>query len=214
MVDPVTVIVRLWAFDAFHPLTFPLNSTHTAPSELKLEMPPLPHVVVNSVEPGAQPPLVHTAPTHLDPAAQAIPQPPQLLLSSVKLTQAPLQSVYPLLQVKVHALLTHCAVAFATLVEHAFPQVPQSLTSLVASTHVPPQSVGVAAGQPETHVDPEHTGVPPLQANPEPQPPQLLASVTKSTQAPLQSVLPLLQVKPHELLSQTAVALATEVEQA
>jgi hypothetical protein len=25
VVDPVTVIVRPWALDAFHPLTFPLN---------------------------------------------------------------------------------------------------------------------------------------------------------------------------------------------
>jgi hypothetical protein len=79
---------------------------------------------------------------------------------------------------------------------------------------VPPQSVGVAAGQPDTHVDLEHTGVPPLHAYPEPQPPQLLASVVKSTHAPLQSTVPLLQVKPHELLVQVAVALATEVEQA
>jgi hypothetical protein len=176
-------------------------------------MPPPPHVVVNIVEPAAQPPAAQDPLTHVEPAAQGVPQPPQLLLSVCSLTQAPLQSVVPLLHAKVHAPLTHLAVALATLVEHAFPQVPQSLALLVASTHVPPQSVGVAAGQPETHVDREHTGVLPLHAYPAPQPPQLLASFVKSTHAPLQSVVPPLQVKPHELLVQVAVALATEVEQ-
>ncbi len=187
---------------------------HTAPIELKLEMPPPPQVVVNMVEPAAQAPAVHDPLTHVDPAVQGVPQPPQLLLSVCSLTQAPLQSMYPLLHVNVHALLTHRAVALATLVEHAFPHEPQSLALLVASTHVPPQSFGVATGQPETHVDFEHTGMLPLHAYAEPQPPQLLASVVKSTHAPLQSAVPLLQVKPHELLLQVAVALATEVEQA
>jgi len=74
-----------------------------------------------------------------------------------------LQSVYPALQVKVHALPAHAAVALAMPVEHAFVHEPQLLTLLVVSTHVPPQSVGVAAGQPETHAELMHTGVPPLQ---------------------------------------------------
>ena len=132
----------------------------------------------------------------------------------MKLTQTPLQSVYPLLQVKPHELLTHCAVALAIPVEHALPQVPQSLALLVVSTQAPLQSVGVPDGQPETHFEFVHTGVPPLHACPEPQPPQLFASFVKFAQAPLQSVVPLLQVKPHVLLLHVAVALATEVEQA
>jgi hypothetical protein len=175
------------------------------------------HVPLQSVGVAAGQPDTHVEFLHsgvLPPHACADPHPPQLLLSSVKLTQAPLQSVYPLLHVKVHALLTHLAVALATPVEHAFPQVPQSLALLVASTHVPPQSVGVAAGQPETQVDPEHTGAAPLHACPEPQPPQLLGSFVQLTHAPLQSVYPLLQVKPHELPLQVAVALATAVEHA
>jgi len=131
----------------------------------------------------------------------------------VKLTQAPLQSVYPLLHVKPHEPLTHCAVALATPVEHALPHVPQSLALLVVLTQAPLQSVGVPDGQPETHVEFVHTGVPPLHACPEPQPPQLFASFVKFAQAPLQSVVPLLQVKPHALLLHIAVALATDVEQ-
>jgi hypothetical protein len=41
---------------------------------------------------------------------------------------------------------------------------PQLATLLVVSTHVPLQSVGVPAGQPETHIELLHTGVPPLHA--------------------------------------------------
>jgi hypothetical protein len=134
-----------------------------------------------------------------------------LLLSLVKFTHAPLQRVYPLLHVKEHALLVHCAAALAMLVEHALPQVPQSFTLLVVSTQLPLQRDGVADGQPETHVDPAHTGVPPLHACVAPQPPQLLTSLVKFTHAPLQRVYPLLHVKLHALPVQLAVALATAV---
>ena len=58
-----------------------------------------------------QPPAAHDPFTHVEPAAQGIPQPPQLLLSVCSLTQAPLQSAVPLSHAKVHALLTHLAVA-------------------------------------------------------------------------------------------------------
>jgi hypothetical protein len=68
------------------------------------------------------------------------------------------------LHAKVHALLTHSGEAFATPVVHAVPHALQSLTLLVRLTHVEPHSVGVAVGHPETHVPPEHTGVPPLHA--------------------------------------------------
>jgi len=64
----------------------------------------------------------------------------------------------------VHALLTPSGEAFAPPVVQELVHEPQSLTLLVVLTHVEPQSVGVATGHPETHVPPEHTGVPPLHA--------------------------------------------------
>jgi hypothetical protein len=56
--------------------------------------------------------------------------------------------------------------------------------------------------------------VPPVQANADPQPPQLLSFVCSLTQTPLQSLYPLLHVKVHALLTQTASALPTLVAQA
>jgi len=132
-------------------------------------------------------------------------------VSVEKSTHAPLQRLYPLAHAKVHALLTHAAVAFATLVEHAVEHVPQWLALLVVSVHVPLHSVGVAAGQPEPHVEFEHTGVLPLQACPDPQPPQLLLLLVKSTHAPLQRLYPLSHAKVHALLTHAGAALATLV---
>ena len=120
--------------------------------------------------------------------ANVEPQPPQLLLSFAKSTQAPLHRVYPLSHAKVQAPLAHCAVALAMLVEHGFPHLPQSLTLLVVSTHVLLQSVGVEDAQAEAHTEALHTGVSPLHACALPQPPQLLLSLVKSTQAPSQAV--------------------------
>jgi hypothetical protein len=111
----------------------------------------------------------------------------------------------------VHALLTHAGWALATLVEQAFPHVLQLLTLLVVSTHVLPQSVGVDPGQPETQVDPEQTGVPPLHAWVHM--PQLFLSVAMLTHAPLQRVYPALHVKVHDPLTHAAWAFATLVEQ-
>jgi hypothetical protein len=159
---------------------------------------------------------VHAPPWHIVPAGHANeePQPPQLLVSVVKSTQAPLQRVYPPLHAKVHSLPAHAAVALAMLVEQAVVHAPQWLTLLVMSTQVPLQSVGVAGGQPETQLEPLHTGVPPLQACPVPQPPQLLLSLVKSTQAPLQRVYPLLHATAHALLTHAAVPCRTPVEHA
>jgi hypothetical protein len=148
-----------------------------------------------------QTPLTQVLPA---PHAKEVPQPPQLLLSVSSFTHAPLQSVYPLLHMKLQALLAHVAVALAIPVEHAVPQAPQLLGLLVASTHTPLQSVGVATGQPETQVDPEQTGVPPLHFVP--QPPQLLVSLVSLTQAPPHSVYPLLHAMAHVPLTQTADA--------
>jgi hypothetical protein len=84
---------------------------------------------------------------------QALPQEPQSD-AVVSGTQAPLQSVYPVLQAKVHALLTHTAFAFAAPVVQTTPQVPQFFASLVVSTHaLPLHSVGVAGGQAERQVN-------------------------------------------------------------
>jgi hypothetical protein len=80
-----------------------------------------------------------------------LPQEPQLLVSLFKSTQAPPQSVWPVLQVNVHASPAHAACALATVVVHAFPQAPQLSVLLVVFTHVAPHAVGVAAGQAETH---------------------------------------------------------------
>ncbi len=104
----------------------------------------------------------------------------------MKLEHPPLHGVYPLLHVNVHVLPLHSGVAFATPVVHGCAHPPQSLTLLVVSTHTPPQSVGVAAGQPETHMEFWHAGVPPLHVYAAPQPPQSLLSLVKSTHAPLQ----------------------------
>jgi hypothetical protein len=136
-----------------------------------------------------------------------------LLSSLVKSTQAPLQRVNPLLHVKLHALSTQSAVAFAMLVEHTVVHVPQWLTLLVVSKHAPLQSVGVVPGQPETHMEFEHTGVPPPHANAAPHPPQLLLSLARSMHAPLHALNPTLQANEHALSTHTAVALATWVEQ-
>ncbi len=97
-----------------------------------------------------------------------------------------------------HELAVHAAFAFATLVEHAFVHVRQFFTSVVKSTHVPLHSDGVAAGHPDTQVEPLQTGVPPLHALPHVL--QLLTSLVVFTHAPLQSVYPLLQANVHALL--------------
>ncbi len=102
-----------------------------------------------------------------------------------------------------HALLTHSGVAFATPVVQVVPHVLQSLVLLVTSTHVAPHRVGVAAGQPETHVPPWHTGVPPLHAWPHD--PQLALFVCSLTHAPLQSENPLLHENPQALPEQVTV---------
>jgi hypothetical protein len=112
------------------------------------------------------------------------------------------------LHAKVHELLTHSAVAFATLVEHALPQLPQSLVLLVVSTQLPLHSVGVEPGQPDTHWELEHAGVPPLHVCPQDE--QFFGSLVSLTHAPLQRVYPLLQVSPQLPPEQDGAPFATE----
>ena len=81
-------------------------------------------------------------------------------------------------------------------VEHAMPHDPQLVRLVVVLTHVVPHSVGVAAGQPETHEYvlplPEHTGVPPMHAVVQlPQVPTFEMSVSQPSAAfPLQFIHP------------------------
>jgi hypothetical protein len=174
------------------------------------------HVLPHSVGVEPEQPDTHVDPEHAGVLPlQAWLHMPQLFLSVLVSTHAPLQSVYPLLHVKVHALFTHAAWALATLVEQTFPQVLQSFRLLVVSTQVPPQSAGVEPEQPEVHEAPpasppeaEQTGVPPVHALP--QLPQLVA-VVSFTQAPLHIVYPALHAVVQALLTQTACALATLV---
>jgi hypothetical protein len=156
----------------------------------------------------------HTPAWHIAPPLQALaePQPPQALGSVCSSTQAPLQRENPPLQANVHALPTHAGCALATVVVQAFPHALQLLTSFVVSTQLLPQRVGMAAGQLDTHIEPEHTGVPPPQAWPHV--PQLLPSLVVLTQALLHSAYPPLHVKLHTLATHVGRALGTPVEQA
>jgi hypothetical protein len=105
----------------------------------------------------------------------------------------PLESEYPLLQVKPHEPPVHVAVAFDGAL-HAMPHPPQWLVLDVVFTHVPLQLVGVADAQ-HTPLDPtfpelQHT--PFVQLRPPvhrvPQAPQLLLSASVSTHEPLHDV--------------------------
>jgi hypothetical protein len=105
------------------------------------------------------------------PAAQGVPQVPQLPLSDWRSTQAPPQRLYPLLQAKVHWLAEHFGIACVTVVVHALLQVLQLFGSVVVSTQLEPQRVGVGAEQPDTQLyvapEPEQSGVAPMHAFPQ-----------------------------------------------
>jgi hypothetical protein len=75
---------------------------------------------------------------HFWPAVQALPQPPQLFLSVLRLRQRPLQFVWPGLQV---ILGLHLPLAQVSPSLQAFPQFPQLLRSLSRSTQVVPHWV-------------------------------------------------------------------------
>src|SRR5580700_10087246 len=91
-----------------------------------------------------------------------LPQPLQLLGSDVSSTHAVGvcvgHALKPMLQVKPHLLLAQVGWASDTVVEHPRPHPLQSLALLVVSTQVPLHSVGVAVGQPVTHVPAAQTG--------------------------------------------------------
>jgi hypothetical protein len=93
-------------------------------------------------------------PWHVAPPWHAYvePQPPQLFLSLVKSTHAPLQRLKPLLHAIEQAPDAHAGWALDTLVVQVPPQWPQFFGSVDVSTHAPPQREGVGAGQPDAHV--------------------------------------------------------------
>jgi hypothetical protein len=134
-----------------------------------------------------------------------------LFVSVLKSTQAPLQRLKPLSHTKVHALETQAGLALATADVQALPHALQFETSVVVSTQALPHGVGIAGGHPDTQVDFEHTGVPPLHARP--QPPQLFLSLVVSTHPPAHGVKPELQVNEHELAMHAGCAFATPVVQ-
>jgi hypothetical protein len=156
-----------------------------------------------------QTPAWHIAPL---PQTYAGPQPPHALGLVCSLSHEPLHWENPALHVNVHALLTHAGCALATVVVHEFAHAPQLPRSFVVSTQLLPQRVGMPAGQLDTHIDPEHSGVPPLHAWPHI--PQWLASFVVLTQAPAHKENPPLHVKLQTLATQAGRAFAMLVVQA
>jgi hypothetical protein len=95
--------------------------------------------------------LVQTPPVQVCVTPQTCPppQPPQLLGSEVKSTQAPAHAENPELQAYKQELALQVGVALVTAVVHAWPHDPQLVTSLAVLVHPPPQRDGVDGGQPE-----------------------------------------------------------------
>jgi hypothetical protein len=122
------------------------------------------HAVSPALQSSVQTPAAHAAcPVPLvDGAGQTFAHPPQLVASCCSSTHAVGaavgQPLKPPLHVKVHLLLAHVGCALATSFGHASAHPLQSLALLVVSTHVPLHSVGVAVGQPDTHMPEAHWG--------------------------------------------------------
>jgi hypothetical protein len=119
------------------------------------------------------------------PPLHAWPHVPQLAPSLIVLTQAPAQSVYPALHVKLHTLAMQVGRAFAMVVEQALPHEAQLLGSTDVSTQVFPHWVAALVGQIEAQAyvprSGAHTGVSALHTLPHA--PQLEA-LAGSTQPP------------------------------
>lgn len=158
--------------------------------------------------------LTHVpAPLHLSPLAHAVPQPPQFVALSFRLTQFP----WPPKEMPPHCVRpvgqAHVPLLHATPPEQMVPHVPQLRLSVDVSTHVvvfpPKKPVDVHMVSPLLHTTPASAvaHVPPEQTallrQRLPQPPQLVLSVCVLTHvlphcmspAPQEQV-PLLQVPP------------------
>lgn len=150
-------------------LVFDVHSRHT--------------LLMQNGEDGGQLPLLvqlgrQAPPMHCSPAAQVLPQVPQLFGSVWRFTQAPEQALCP----DGHWQLPPTQDA---PVAHALPQAPQLFASVCRSTHAPLHTVWPAIGQaqvPEVHV----RGA----AQASPQRPQLAALMRRSTQVPPHCTVP------------------------
>ncbi len=107
---------------------------------------PVPHSVSVVAQRSAQAPALHTS-----PAAQLIPQAPQLALSVARVTQRSLHTFCPAGQ-----LVWHTPAAQICPAAQAVPHMPQLARSLWRSRHEPEQSVCPVA-QEVAHMPEEHT---------------------------------------------------------
>jgi hypothetical protein len=146
-------------------LHMPVATLHALPDGQLLAVV---HVVMHA-------PFLQTLP---EPHACVAPQPPQLLLSVMKLTQAPLHEENPELHVNEQALPEQVGWPLATDGQ-AWPHMPQLVPLVVVSTHAVPHMAGAVDGQVDTHpYDPAEVaqrGELPLQTFP--QEPQLSVPV-------------------------------------
>jgi hypothetical protein len=122
------------------------------------------------------------------PPVHALPHPPQFALSVCSLTHALPQAVWPALQVKVHAPLTHAGTPLVGADVHALPQVPQ-LVVVVPDVSQPSRSGGVPALQSSSpalhvyaHVVPLHEGTPVLVSHTFVHVPQLVVDASEVSQ--------------------------------
>jgi hypothetical protein len=138
---------------------------------------------------------------------QALPQVPQFMASLDVFEHAPLQLVYPVLQLKPHAPAPHAGVPLATPA-HAVPQAPQFAGSDFVSAHAAPHCV-VPCGQLVTHLPAAQSW--PL-AQTVPHAPQLAASVPVSTHLFPHLANPVSQTKAQLLAAQVAFAFAGAVQ--
>jgi hypothetical protein len=179
----------------------PLEHTRLLPQEtehipqLLLSVLRLAQALPHDVYPDAQllEVLTHLpAPLHFSPLAQIVPQPPQLVLLSVKLTQLP----WPMKENPPHCVRpdgqAHVPLLHATPPAQTVPHEPQLRLSVDVSTHevlLPPKPMNVHAvspllhtmpASPDAHLPLEHTALPLHRV---PQEPQLLLSVCALTHA-------------------------------
>ena len=82
---------------------------------------------------------------------QAVPQPPQLVVSVIVSTQVPPHAVCPVGQV---TELRHVPAMQVCPVVQVFPQVPQLAASVIVSTQVDPQRVWPVGQSGVTHMPP------------------------------------------------------------
>ncbi len=117
--------------------------------------PPPPHCARPAPHSSVQRPMEHTS-----PAAQAVPQAPQLARSVCRSTQRPLHAACPVGQP-----IWHCPATHTWVRAQAVPQAPQWSALDCVSTHAPPQArwgatqvTSIAASMPPSALMPPTTG--------------------------------------------------------